>query len=313
MFEPDPAPVFDAFAIASRRQLMPTSLGTAGLRNLGAKALGRSVFTARGTSMVFTSKIKEVVDKMASGSINEAEARVTLRETLKALGYTPEGGFPDAPAGSVPPALKGTLQDLSSFRRLDLIVRTQIDLMRGAGQQFRGHTPDRLESAPAWELVRIEPKAAPRDWPSRWVVSGGASYGGRMIALKGDPAWGELGSYDNFDDALGVDYPPFAFNSGMGWESVSRSECLELGVVGPDGQSIDEYHRGKDRPVVLAGPLPMPSPSLSVKDVDPELVKVFKQETHAKPGKAAGTVDYSDLLDEAMADRIAGYERRKAS
>ena len=32
--------------------------------------------------------------------------RLDLLETLRALGYTPEGGFPDAPEGSVPPAVR---------------------------------------------------------------------------------------------------------------------------------------------------------------------------------------------------------------
>ncbi len=325
MKQPDPAPVFDALRVARDRGLMPTALGTAELRELGPKVLARSVFTARGTSAIFASKIKEVVDDLSSGSINEADARVTLLETLRALGYTPERGFPDVPEGTVPPALKGTLQDLTSFRRLRLIVQTQRALMQGAGQQYRGHTPDRLEAAPAWELVRIEEKAAPRDWMARWRVAGGLIYGnitpemtrqgrvratGRMIALKGDPVWGELGSYGNFDDALGVDYPPFAFNSGMGWDEISREECVSLGVVGPDGQAFDEYHRGEDRPKVLAGELPMPSPTLSMKDVDPALVKWFEEETKATPGEVATEFDYSHLLEEALSARTASYAER---
>jgi hypothetical protein len=106
--------------------------------------------------------------------------------------------------------------------------------MAGAGQKFRGEHADMLPSYPAWELVRVMPVMVPRDWPSRWTIAGGKfAIGGRMIALKGDPIWGELGSYDNFPDALGVDYPPFAFNSGMGWKAVSTEECQRLGITGP--------------------------------------------------------------------------------
>jgi polyhydroxyalkanoate synthesis regulator phasin len=328
MLEPDPAPVFDALRVARERGLMPTSLGTAELRELGARILARAVFTARGSNAIFVSKLKEVIDQLAAGEINEASARKVLIETLRAVGYTPEGGFPDAPAGEVPPALEGTLQDLSSGRRLDLIVRTQRDLMRGAGLQYRGHTPDRLEAAPAWEFVRVMPVRAERPWhprhegKSRWLIVGGRVYGGeaqpdgstkggRMIALKGDPIWGELGSTGNFNDALDVDHPPFAFNSGMGWREVPRAECLALGVVGPDGQSIDEFHRGADRPRVLAGELPMPSPSLSMKDVDPDLLKQFREETKATDSKRKpGVVDYSDLLEEALSARTASYAER---
>ncbi|MDE2105657.1 MAG: hypothetical protein KGL39_50990, partial [Patescibacteria group bacterium] len=32
---------------------------------------------------------------------------------------------------------------------------------------------------------------------------------------------------------IGTDYPPFAFNSGMGWLPVRRAECLLLGLIRP--------------------------------------------------------------------------------
>ena len=86
---------------------------------------------------------------------------------LQTLGYTPEGGFPDAPSAEIPPAIAGSLQDLSSFLRRDLIVRTQLALMHGAGLQTRGHTPERLRQFPAWELVRVADKKVPRDWETR--------------------------------------------------------------------------------------------------------------------------------------------------
>jgi len=243
-----------------------------------------------------------VADAIANGEMNEATARVTLLETLRALRYTPKGGFPDTPPGAVPPALKGTLQDLSSFRRLDLIVRTQRQLMQGAGQQYRGHEAARLAAFPAWELVRVFEVTAPRNWDgsaptkadprSRWTIAGGQLFGPgeeqtgmsvsrRMIALKGDPVWGELGATGNFSDALDVDHPPFAFNSGMGWREVSLATCVQLGVTGPDGQSIRQFHSGMERPKVMAGTLPLPTPVMSLKKVDPKIVKRFEEATGA--------------------------------
>jgi len=325
MDEPDPDPILDALRMAQLRGLLPTTLGTAELRELGEGILARSVFTARGSNAIFISKLKEVIDLLAGGDINDADARMALREMLKVLGYTPEGGFPDAPAGSVPPAVQGSLQDLMSFRRLDLIVRTQRDLMAGAGQQYRGHTPDRLEAAPAWELIRIEPVRVERTWhpryaeKSRWLLVGGKVYGGeaqpdgsvkggRMIALKSDPLWGELGSSENFKDALDVDHPPFAFNSGMGWREITRAECRALGVKGPNGETIDEFHRGESRPRVIAGELPLPTPSLSTKDVDPEILRDFKEKTKATDSKKRpGLVDYSDLLEASLGEAAKAY------
>jgi hypothetical protein len=192
MDAPDLLTEFDA-ALASRaREAMPTALDTAGLRELGQQVLGRAVFSARGVSAIYASKLKEVIDQLTAGDIGEGQARTALYETLDALGYTPEGGFPGN-EGDVPPAVRGSLQDLRSFRRMDLVIRTQLDLMTGAGEQSRGHTPERLTEYPAWELVRVEQRTTPRDWAARWAISGGKPNGSRMLALKGDPVWGELG------------------------------------------------------------------------------------------------------------------------
>ena len=314
--------LFDAARSAGARKVMTTTLGTAGLREKGAQILARAVFCARGSNAIFISGLKTIIDDLTAGDISEGQARTAIWESLKAIGYTPEGGFPDAPPGEVPPALKGTLQDLLSFRRRDLIVRTQVELMRGAGQQTRGHTPDRLRAFPAWELVRVADRNATRHWGGvemgsekdaltepRWTIAGGRLAAGKMVAFKGDPVWGELGAYDNFKDALGVDHPPFAFESGMGWREVSADEAARLGVTGPNRETADEWF-AKDT-FVLAGKLPLPSPKISFSDVDPGIVSAFKASTGATvdPLKPA-VLDYSDILENELAQSRAAYLKK---
>lgn len=321
---PDLANIIDALTAAQQRGSLPTTLGTADLRDLGEHVLARSVFTARGANAVFVDTLKRVVEELAGGNMDEATARLTLLETLRATGYTPEGGFPDAPAGSVPPALKGTLQDLSSARRLNLIVETQRQLMQGAGWQMRGSTPERLKQFPAWELIRVGSRRAPRNWGGeflgipkrgidprpRWIIAGGRMTQGRMIALKGDPIWGELGSYDNFSDALGTDHPPFAFNSGMGWREIDRGECARLGIRGPNGETPEEFHGGQERPRTLAGPLPQ----ISVRTMDPEIRRRFEDRAGAVTVEGmAAPRSRADELRQRMAERLrSSVETRKA-
>lgn len=323
--------IFNAFRKASARGVLPTSLGTAELRELGAGILARSVFTARGTNAVFVSKLKEVVDAIAAGDMDEATARVTLLETLRATGYTPEGGFPAALPGEVPPAVRGTLQDLSSGRRLSLIVETQRQLVQGGGLQVRGSSPARLGQFPAWELVRVGSRRAPRNWGGdfqgvpprghdprpRWIIAGGRMTQGRMIALKGDPVWGELGSAENFEDALSVDHPPFAFNSGMGWRELDRGEVARLGIRGPRGETVAEFHGGEARPQTLAGPLPQ----ISTRDMDPEIRRNFEQNADAVtvdgttvPRSRAEEIRrrMADRLKQSTAARQAEYAGRGA-
>jgi hypothetical protein len=106
-----------------------------------------------------------------------------------------------------------------------------------------------------------------------------------MICLKGDPVLGELGASANFPDALDIDHGPFVFNGGVGLREVKRDRCEALGVTGPNGESIDEWFAS--RPNVIAGKLPIPSPRLSLTEVDPEMGEAFKLETGAVeiPGK----------------------------
>lgn len=128
------------------RELMPTGMSTAELRDVDAMIRARSVFTARGTSAKYLQSLKEIITLVAGGSMGENEAVDTLKQVLDALNYSPEEGFPGAV--DVEPAVRGSLQDLSSYRRLQLIVETQRDLMAGASLQLRGQRPVRLEAFP---------------------------------------------------------------------------------------------------------------------------------------------------------------------
>jgi len=268
-----------AAATAELRDVLPTWLGSQGIRDgIAAELRARAFFVSRCGVADILSLVKDLATRMAAGDMDMASARVTLLQAIRAIGYTPAGGFPGTPEGAVPPAVEGTLQDLTSKRRLDLILNTQLDLTKGRGQQLRGLRPGRLEQFPAYELVRLGARAVPRNWHARWTIAGGqAVSGGRLIALKGDPVWGELGGSGNFDDALDVDFPPFAFNSGMGWVEVSAEKCRALGVTGPDGETVDEW-LAKSHPLTVGRQdAAMPPPQISMTGIDPALQNALRQ------------------------------------
>jgi hypothetical protein len=299
--------------IAAIRALLPTTLGSAELREQIASDIRvRSVFVSRASNAVFLSNLKGLVEKLAAGDMDHASARLALRQILSELGYTPEGGFPEVEAGAVPPAEPGSLQDLTSTRRLDLILETQVDLVRGRGMQIRGMEPTVLRMWPAWELVRAIQTAVPRDWQSRWVVAGGTLVdGGRMIALKADPIWGELGSSGNFEDALDVDFPPFAFNSGMRWTPITRSEVSRLGITGPDGQSVEEW-QAEDRNILTGTQSGLPAPQVSVKKVDPDLRRELEKQGVSIVDDTATTPGNEENLRKQLEERAAAREARAA-
>jgi hypothetical protein len=320
-----------AAEIARIRDLLPTTLGTAEIRSqIAADIRARSVFSARVGKLVFLDAIKMVIDELAAGRTDFATARWYLAESLREMGYTPEGGFPDAPPGEVPPAIAATLQDLSSRRRLNLIVETQLALVRGRGQQLRGTHRQRLFEFPAWELTRAIDRRVPRNWGGRhasaatpksrrvdprprWIIAGGQLHpSGRLVALKGDPIWGELGASGNFDDALDVDYPPFCFNSGMRWIEVGRADALELGIRGPNGESIDEW-LSQDHPTLVDTQSGIPAPQASVKGIDPELRKVFEKSSGIRVVETTATTTGNEAEVRAtLARRKAARAKRMA-
>jgi hypothetical protein len=325
-----PEQVPAAAQVAMIRDLLPTTLGSAQIRDaIAADIRARAVFSARVGNAAFLTELKKQIDALAAGETNLASARLALREILAAVGYTPEEGFRDA-EGEVPPAEEGSLQDISSTRRLELILRTQLALVRGRGQQARGMEAARLRQFPAWELDRYHEKAEPRWWGGkhlgtapvkekkvdprpRWIIAGGTpTADGRLIALKGDPIWGELGSSGNFDDALDVDFPPFAFNSGMRWVEVSRGECLALGIKGPNGETIDEW-QAMTHPLLVDTQSGIPAPQASVKNLDPEIRKAFEKSAGVEIVEdTATTTGNADEIRRQLEERRAAREARKA-
>jgi hypothetical protein len=189
--------------------------------------------------------VHEWVDKLRRGDTNQATARYEVGKVLKSLDYTPEKWFPES--ANIPPAIEETMRRLSVQTCVQTVLETLRSIANGFGMLKAGSSDIALYMYPAWELVRYYDVEIPRGkrkgpngeivdvpgdgWPDRFQKAGGKLVNGRMIALKGDPVWIKLGSCELFGDALGNPFPPFAINSGMRWNVVSRTECLELGVI----------------------------------------------------------------------------------
>ncbi len=134
-------------------------------------------------------------------------------------------------------AKAGSLLDLKSTRRLGLIWDMNLAQAQGYARWKSDQTHNGLESEPCYELIRVESRKEPRDWPLSWLEHGGKFYGtagpdyplamGRMIALKTDPIWRYISRFKS-------PWPPFDWDSGMGLTGIDRDEAEDLGVIGPD-------------------------------------------------------------------------------
>lgn len=229
-------PFLAAFRRAASRRVLPTSLSS---REIGLRLDGEvrrmATFSARVENARVLQRLRDTVATIVQGATPESEAaraagqsplllslpeaKLRLQQELAAIGYRPAEGE------------AGTIKDLSSDPRLDLMVETNEAVVHGHGRWVASQDEVALDAFPALELVRVSPAAEPRNWLLRWAMAGGRTFGGRMIAPKDSPVWDALGNNRLFPDALGNPYPPFAFNSGMDVRDVSRAEAEALGVI----------------------------------------------------------------------------------
>lgn len=219
-----PVPFAEAIKLLRAKKLLPTNLSTAELAKLDAAIRRQSLFSAKVTNADFLQQALDLVGRIveptktggAPGSYMDVpRMREELKGFLQSIGY------------SADPGKEGTIEDLSSDQRLNLIAKTNTQMAQGYGQHVQANNPVVLDAFPAQELFRLEGREKPRDWITRWRGAGGKTYGGRMVALKDDPIWTAISAFGN-------PYPPFDFNSGMWTRPVSRAEALDLGVVGAD-------------------------------------------------------------------------------
>lgn len=222
----EPAPFAEALSRRAVQRVLPTTLRTRLLSRIQPALLERSLLSAGVTDVEFLQEAGGLIDELLGGQVNVTEQRLRLREYLARAGYRPE------------PGKEGTVQDLRSTRRLDLILRTNADMARGYGQWTQGQDPDVLDEFPAQELIRQRRAEVPRQWRDRWTRAGGRLFSGRMIALKNDPIWTAISRF-------GLPYPPFDFGSGMGVQDVDRDEAEELGLIRPT-DTVEPQERGFD-------------------------------------------------------------------
>lgn len=245
------------------RGIMPTSLTSAELRELDAAVRRQSFFSAQTMLTDLLGKYKEDIgsrlnpvtepreDRITADNpqgnvttgLSKPYARLDIKDLIKALDYAPA------------PGEEGTIQDLSSDARINLVLDTNTELAQGAGRFIQMNDPDVIDEFPCQELYRLSvPKGgieAERDWEERWNAAADESGdddaaqcladNGRMVARKDSPIWDSLGNgAGGYEDSLGNPYPPFAFNSGMWVQSVSRDDAEDLGLIKP-GQVAEPH------------------------------------------------------------------------
>ena len=219
-----PLPFSEALQSDAVRAALPTDFTTDLIRTIAPDLRRRAVFSATASNADYVGTLQDTISKILNGDLGRAEGKLHLQKAAQLATGKAIGDDSD-------------LRDLTSERRINLQVDTQIDMMQGAGQRLQATRPEVLDQFPAWELIRTGSAKDPRDWASIWAELGGTFYGGRMIAAKDDPIWGQLGNSALFADGLDNDFPPYRFGSHMRRVQIRRGEAEALGVIQP-GQTV---------------------------------------------------------------------------
>ena len=209
----------------SSRGAVVSPMGSSEWGSVPASLRQRAFFSSRLTDAKAITAMRDLIASELSSErgtdgvfANRGAFVAKIKDLLESRGY-PMGGT--------------GLTDLTSNRRLSLIHRMAVEDAYGYARHASGQDADLLDAFPAQELFRAEDRRQPRDWESRWTGAGGRLFGGRMIALKGDPVWTAISRF-------GTPWPPFDYNSGMDVRDVDRQEAEALGLIEPGEDVIPE-------------------------------------------------------------------------
>lgn len=251
-------PIAEAVEKLSAQTPVGSTLKSAEWATVPREIRNRAVFSSQVESARVLDRIQQGLGNILTGQRNQHGVIEDRSKFIAALGKLAEA------EGLSPtePALKGTIQDITSERRGELILNTQTEMLYNFARHKRGASGPLLRAAPAQELVRIAERKEKRRWVDLWRAHGGRTFPGapaiggalqpgmdgiRCIALKGDPIWENISRFGN-------PYPPFDFGSGVGVTNVTRTEAMQLGLVslGQTPQPLPEPQLNENVEVDLA-------------------------------------------------------------
>lgn len=242
-----PTPIRDAVASLNARTPVAVALSSAQWREVPVQIRQRAFFSAN----VANKRLLGEMQSRISGALSQAREAVAngdrifsranfvkeMQDLGQSLGLSPAD-----------PSKVGTLEDITSRKRLELIYDTQVGMAYGYAKWKRDMSDEvGMEFFPAYEFKRTAKRDEPRYWGEHWKAAisalGGpkaagaamvpdtnAEYGFQMIALKTSPIWRFISSPKVVSGGLDTDFPPFAFRSGMGVRDVSRKVAEAAGL-----------------------------------------------------------------------------------
>ena len=135
-----------------QKTLVTSGIGADEWNSIQAGLRDRAFFSAHVTEIRILDVMRGSIEKSLSGNLSPSEFRKVVRETLFKTGYD---------AGDA----RGTIKDLMTKSRLDLVYNTNREMAQGFIQHLQATSEGALAAFPAYELIRAERRKVPRNWP----------------------------------------------------------------------------------------------------------------------------------------------------
>lgn len=162
------------------------------------------VWAHRELAQLVRPELEEQMQLLLDAKINDATARLALREALKKKGIWPSD---------------------TEIHAVELILDANTCLRRRYDNFSNDFAAGALDAFPAAELRPLTKLEFKRDWTEAWKKAGGRVYDGeRLIARRDDFIWVKLSDF-------GYPFPPFSFERWMDTQIVSWKEAVDLGVI----------------------------------------------------------------------------------
>jgi len=221
-----PIPFKEALAKLDSKTLITSGLTSSQWSDVPVALRERAFFSSQVESARFLQRGKDSITDFLEGNRETLEnGQIALKTGSRSEFVAQLQAFAVAEGmGPLDPKDAGTIKDITSQRRLELIFDTQVRQAHDYGYWQQGQDQDVLDAYPAQRFIRVMEVKEPRD--------GHAQFEGE-VRLKSD-----LGFWNTLNQDFGVPWGPWGWGCGHDVEDVDRAEAETLGLIQP-GETVE--------------------------------------------------------------------------
>jgi hypothetical protein len=211
----------EAEAALGARHPVTSTLNSAQWGDVPEGLRTRALFSSEVENVRFLQRAHDMLGDFLSGARENTPGGSALKAGGRAQFVDLMAKFAEAEGmGPLDPRQAGTIKDVRSQRRLELIFDTNVQQAQDFGYWKQGQDPDILDAFPAQRFIRVRTVAAPRKYHEAAIGT---------VRLKSDRDF-----WISLNPDFGLPYGPWGFGSGCDVEDVDRDEAESLGLITPD-------------------------------------------------------------------------------